>query len=312
MNNIKHITDNVGEGGTLTHDTTSQAESSPENQDVTESNGKHNKIYCVDAETFLYGLEPGSIDLIVTSPPYDDLRLYNGYKFNFYEIAQGIWYATKQGGVVVWIVNDQTINGSESCTSARQKLYFKEIGFNIHDTMIYQKNGCSYPSQNRYYQIFEYMFILSKGSPKTVNLLRDRKNRWHGKKWSKKRSRRSRNGELKESAWTGSQSNEYGVRFNIWKYFTGHGYQDSDGLSKKHPASFPEQLAVDHILSWSNPGDMVCDPLMGSGTTAVAAILTGRDYIGCDVSEEYCNLAVERIRKAKEQMNFFGKTYTGN
>jgi site-specific DNA-methyltransferase (adenine-specific) len=238
------------------------------------------------------------VDLTVTSPPYDDLRSYNGFDFNFEAIADELYRVTKQGGVVVWVVGDSTIDGSESGSSFRQALYFKEVGFVLHDTMIYMKNGPSYPSKDKYYQIFEYMFVLSKGRPKTFNPIKDRKNRWHGQKWSKIRTRRDREGNLKVQEWYKDEGEQYGVRFNIWQYNVGHGYQ-GDKFCYEHPASFPEALAKDHILSWSNPGDLVLDPMCGSGTTLKMAKEAGRHWIGIDVSEDYVNLSHKRLEAAQ-------------
>lgn len=253
---------------------------------------------------------PGeSIDLVVTSPPYDDMgadlipgrqnkiREYDGYEWDFVGLAAELWRVIKPGGVVVWVVNDPSVDGGESLASARQKIYFSDLGFRIHDTMIYQKAGPAHPSRNRYYQVFEYVFVLSKGEPKTYNPIADRKNKWFGEKWSKIRSRRKANGELKTDTWNSNEGGEYGVRFNIWKYAVGYGYHGDD-LAHEHPASFPEALAQDHILSWSNPGDLVLDPFMGSGTVAKMAIQTGRTFIGFEISEKYTKLANRRVHGA--------------
>ena len=192
---------------------------------------------------------------------------------------------------MVWVVGDATVKGSETGTSFRQALYFKEIGFNLHDTMIYEKNGSSYPEQTRYYQIFEYMFILSKGRPKTINLLRDRKNKWNGS-WGK-RSTRNKDGTMAIRERVLYQ--EFGVRYNVWKYNTGHGFSTKDKIAYKHPAIFPDKLAEDHILSWSDKEDLVYDPLMGSGTTAKMAILNNRNFIGSEISFDYWYDSMERI-----------------
>lgn len=178
----------------------------------------------------------------------------------------------------MWIVGDETKNGSESGTSFRQALYFKEIGFNLHDTMIYEKNSPAYPSHKkspRYTQIFEYMFVFSKGKIKTSNLICDKKNKWAGYK--------DFSGKLKNPV------PDYSPRNNIWRYVT------SFGNKYKHPAPFPEKLAEDHILSWSNDGDLVFDPFVGSGTTAKMAKLLGRNYLGFDSSQDYVNMAEKRI-----------------
>lgn len=256
-----------------------------------------NKIICGDCLEVMKGMPDKCIDLTVTSPPYDDLRNYQGYKFNFKSIAKQLFRVTKQGGVIAWIVGDATKNGSESGSSFKQALYFKDIGFNLHDTMIYEKNGPPYPAKNTYYQIFEYMFILSKGRPKTFNPIKDRKNRWAGQKWSPKRTRRTKEGELKEGPWYIHQDSKYGVRFNIWRYHTGAGYSTKDEIAFNHPATFPEKLAEDHIISWSNEGDVVLDPMCGSGTTCKMAKFTKRYFIDIEISPKYCKIDKERLRQ---------------
>jgi DNA modification methylase len=222
----------------------------------------------------------------VTSPPYDNLRTYDGYKsFDFPTIANQLFRVTKPGGVVVWVVGDATINGSETGTSFRQALYFMECGFRLHDTMIYNKNGPSHPESERYHQLFEYMFIFSNGSPKTFNPLKDRKNNWPAS-WGKQSQRQS-DGTLITTQKTILK--DYGMRFNVWTYNIGHGYGTSDDIAYKHPATYPEALARDHILSWSSPGDIILDPFAGSGTTLKLAKMLERNYIGIELSADYVN-----------------------
>ena len=232
------------------------------------------------------------VDLTVTSPPYDNLREYNGYSFDFESIAKELFRVTKQGGVVVWVVGDATIKGSETGTSFRQALFFKECGFNLHDTMIYEKSGFSNPSTNRCHQVFEYMFVLSKGNPKTFNKIFDRKNKYSAGGGA---SYRKKDGEIVKTG-RAKKRNQQGQRYNIWRYATGGGHMNTDGY--KHPAQFPEQLANDHIISWSNEGDLVYDPFMGSGTTAKMAILNKRNWIGSEISDEYCKIIERRITTA--------------
>lgn len=232
------------------------------------------------------------IDLTVTSPPYDNLRDYNGYLFDFESVAKELYRITKKGGVVVWVVGDSVVKGSETMTSFKQALYFREIGFNLHDTMIYQKTGIPFPSSTRYLQCFEYMFVFSKGKPKTTNLLADRPNATAGQ------TRKSRKYRTKDGSFVrGSEKpiKEYGTRLNIWKYQTGQYKSTKDLEAFKHPAIFPESLAEDHILTWSNEGDVVLDCFMGSGTTGKMAILNNRKFIGIEISKEYCEIAKRRI-----------------
>lgn len=250
-----------------------------------------NKIYNMDCVEGLRRLKNCSVDLTVTSPPYDDLRKYKGFSFDFENVAKELYRVTKEGGVVVWIVGDATKDGNETATSFKQALYFKEIGFNLLDTMIYEKNGCGACGSNKcYIQNFEYMFVFTKGKIKTFNLIYDRENKIVGKQtvntnrniFTADNGRKYRDIETKK----------FGRRFNIWKYNQTSGHDD---YSKKHPAPFPEDLVKDHILSWSNELDVVLDPFMGSGTTAKMAILTNRNYIGFELSKEYCDIANKRI-----------------
>lgn len=258
-------------------------------------------LYLGDCLEILPQLEAGSVDLTVTSPPYGNLRDYKGFTFVFQSVANELLRATKPGGIVVWIVGDQMIDGSESCESFRQAIYFTSIGFKLHDTMIYMKAGPAYPSQNRYYQVFEYMFIFSNGYPSTYNPIKDRENRWFGQKWSKIRTRREKDGSLKSQTWYAEEGEKMGVRFNIWQYANGYG-NHGDDFAHEHPASFPEALAEDHILSWSNPGDLVLDPMMGSSTTCKMALANGRRTIGIDISPEYFEISKRRIQQAQLQI----------
>ena len=143
-------------------------------------------------------------------------------------------------------------------------LFFKEVGFNLFDTMIYTKKPRNAVGNNKtHWQTFEYMFIFSKGTPKTINLIKDRKNieSRNGDNGTK----RLRNGKLKNIS--RKDYDEYGRRTNVWEYEVGKGHSSTDIIAFEHPAIFPEKLAYDHIFSWSNPKDIVYDPFLGSGTT---------------------------------------------
>ena len=247
---------------------------------------------------------PGkSIDLTVTSPPYDNLRTYNGiidqWCFEkFQAIAVELYRITKDGGVVVWVVADATINGSETGTSFRQALYFKECGFNLHDTMIWAKPSFTAVGTlaTRYASTFEYMFVFSKGKPKTFNPIKDRKNIHAGKK--KHGTIRQKNGDTLPVSSVGKLYAEYGQRFNVWNMAP-----EQSNTKRCHPAQFPEHLAHDHIISWSNPCDTILDPFMGSGTTGVACVNTGRSFIGMELDEGYFEIAKKRIEEAQKAVN---------
>lgn len=257
---------------------------------------KQGMIMLGDCLNIMRQMNDECIDLTVTSPPYDNLRKYNGYCFDFENVAKELYRITKDGGVVVWVVGDATIKGSETGTSFRQALYFMDCGFNLHDTMIYNKTGLPM-NHNRYEQEFEYMFILAKGKPKTFNPIRI-PCLYPEKETARKNSKYSETNEIMRKARSGKQRKPVGkdkIKGNIWKYATGKNHSTKDDIAFNHPAIFPEQLALDHIISWSNPGDVVFDPFMGSGTTAKMAMLNGRKFIGCEISEEYCNIIKERL-----------------
>ena len=258
---------------------------------------EHGMLFNMDCVECMKQIEDNTIDLTVTSPPYDDLRKYNGYSFDFENTSKELYRITKDGGVVVWIVNDSTVKGSESGTSFRQALYFKEVGFNLWDTMIWRKTN-PIPNdtrQNRYIQAFEYMFVLSKGKPKTCNYLKEKSK--CGGKVTNNTSQIKANGDSRtdrKEARKGMIVNEYKILTNIWDCSSVHKNEKT-----KHPAQFPEKLAQDHILSWSNKGDIVFDPFMGSGTTAKMAELNNRKWIGCELSEEYCWIIKERLENTE-------------
>lgn len=249
-----------------------------------------NKIYNMDCLDGLRNTPDNFVDLTITSPPYDNLRDYNGYSFDFENIAKELYRVTKDGGVIVWIVADATVDGNETGTSFRQALYFKEIGFKLHDTMIWHKGGFSAVGalKTRYGPVFEYMFIFTKGKIKTFNPIKDRENK-HKNKFVKK-TKRLPDGTTK----VGKPyiSSEYGQRFNVWEMSP----QRQKG-KEAHPAPFPEKLVRDHILSWSNEGDLILDPFIGSGTTAKVALLNDRNYVGFEISSEYCDMTNKRIEE---------------
>lgn len=226
-----------------------------------------------------------SIDLVVTSPPYDDLRTYGGHSWDFYGVAWNLKRLLKPGGVIVWVVNDQTKDGSETGSSMRQALHFQSIGLRLHDTMIWNQGESSMPGVHRYDDSMEFMFVLSNGKPKAFNAIKDKKNKHAGKSNGSGIKRKAgREEECKR--WEGTYA-EFGSRYNIWELPGERG--------SNHPAPFPEALARDHILSWSNEGDVVLDPFSGSGTTAKMAKHNGRRFIGIEVNPEYVEISQQRL-----------------
>ncbi len=264
------------------------------------------KLYCgnnVDISKLLPG---DSIDLTVTSPPYDNLRDYKGYDFDFEGIANELWRITKQGGVVVWVVGDATIDGSETGTSFKQALRFMEIGFNLHDTMIYEKFAPFHDVKTsmRYRPSFEYMFIFVKSKINKFNPIIDVKNSVSGYV-NFSGGFRKNDGSIRKTERDNVLVEKHRVRGNIWEYKAGYMKTTNDKIAYQHPATFPEQLVADHIISWSNESDLVFDPFFGSGTVGKICEKLGRRYIGIEISEEYCEIAKKRIEIVANQQNLF-------
>jgi DNA modification methylase len=261
-----------------------------------------NKVYNMDCLEGIKGIKDKSIDLTVTSPPYDNLRTYNNsleWSFEIFQsIAKELYRVTKDGGVVVWVVGDATIKGSETGTSFKQALYFKEIGFNLHDTMICKKENYVPLTHNRYEQCFEYMFILSKGKPKTFNPITiPCKHAGRIEKYGlERRQNHGANHAMRlYKQTTFKPTNASKIKQNIFSYTVGD-------VKTGHPAPFPEQLAADHIKSWSNEGDTILEPFAGSGTAIKQAILLNRNYIGFEKEEKYYQIIQERIKKHTQQL----------
>lgn len=262
-----------------------------------------------DSINELAKIESESIDLTVTSPPYDDLRVYGGCSWDmgkFIRLATELYRVTKDGGIVVWVVGDQTKDGTESGSSFMQALRFKEIGFRLHDTMIYHKNAMPM-NHDRYEQEFEYMFVLSKGKPKTFNPIKipckypENPNARQDSYFSltDEKMRKARSGKKRKPVKTEK------IKGNVWYFTTGKNHSTKYVEAFKHPAIFPEALVRDHITSWSNKGDMVLDPFMGSGTTGVEALKLGRNFIGIDINPEYVELSRKRIDHELAQTSLF-------
>ena len=262
---------------------------------------KNIKLIYGDCVKVLSTMPAGCVDLIVTSPPYDNLRTYEGLcvwnEKTWKKVIESMASVVAIGGAVVWVVNDATIKGSETGSSFKQALYFKECGFLLHDTMIWNKGTAVYQHKNRYINCFEYMFIFSnKEKPKTANLIKDKKNKWAGK--TVHGNERDRDGSLKVKSGNGRIFKEYGSRLNIWPMPPAQSNTERKRAGN-HPAIFPERLAADHIKTWSKEGDIVMDPFMGSGTTGVACVELNRKFIGIEKVEKYFKVAKKRIEVAE-------------
>ena len=262
-----------------------------------------NKIYHGNSAEVMLKLPKESVDLIVTSPPYDNLKNYEGYSFDIQQIVKGIDYVLKDGGVVVWIVADETIRGSETCTSFRQAIQFVEQGFNLHDTMIwYKPNTFNFGSNKCYRQSFEYMFVFSKGVPATINLIKDVPTKSAGQEFHGYRRHPDREMEKTRKFIV----DDYKRRDNVWTVQIGQ-------ERSEHPAIFPEALARDHIITWSNKNDIVLDPMCGAGTTCKMAKELGRKFIGIDISKKYCDIAQRRVNSTlmKTTLDEYNKALRG-
>ena len=255
-----------------------------------------NRLVVGDCVEVVAGFPEDCIDLTVTSPPYDKLRNYEGYDFDAERVAQALLEVTKPGGVVVWVVGEH-INGGRSMSSFEQALIFRDVGFTVHDVMIYQKKNTPFTRSNAYTNAWEFMFVFSKGGPAKT---------FHPLKVPTVRSgeellthNKLPDGINKKKM---GRLNEEKTRTNIWLYAVGLGGTTRDRIAFQHPAVFPEKLAADHILSWSNPGDLVLDPMCGSGTTCKMAMLNNRQYIGIDISETYIQICEERLKTAQGRL----------
>lgn len=256
-----------------------------------------NRIHLGDCVEGMRGLPDGCIPLTVTSPPYDNLRRYGGHTFDFEATARELWRVTAPGGVVAWVVQEQVIAGEESGTSSEQRLGFRAAGFRLYSTLVLVRNSFRFSYRNRYPQVAHYAFVVSKGAPRTVNLLRDRKNSTAGGR--SKKSYRTPDGELVTRRLPGVFTPPYGVRGNVWGFEAGGGKSTRDAYTVDHPAIMPELLADELIRSWSRQGDLVFDPFAGTGTTAKMAMLNNRRYLGFEAHERYFGIAQRRLADAR-------------
>lgn len=265
-----------------------------------------NFFHIGDSIEFMKDMPANFVDCVITSPPYDALRDYKGFNFNCEKMAVALYRVMKTGGVIVWVVGDAVKKGNKTLTSFKQALTFQEAGFNCHDVMIYKKKNTPFMRSNAYTNCFEYMFVFSKGSPKTFNPLKEPTVRngfemlVHNKKPDGVNKKILK--ELKKEK----------TKNNIWEYAVGLGGSTNDKIAFQHPAIFPEKLAQDHILSWTNEDDLIFDPMCGSGTTCKMAYLLRRNFIGCDISAEYIKIAEKRINQIKQQNFLLDMPKTAN
>ena len=257
-----------------------------------------NEIYNTNCVEGMKKMQKNYIDLVVTSPPYDDLRNYDGYSFNYEEIAEELYRVVKKGGIVIWVVGDRTKKGNKTLTSFKHALYFQKVGFNVHDVMIYKKKNTPFMRSNAYTNSFEYMFVFSKGKPKTFNPLKVPTVRSGLEKLVSNKKADGVNNKVM------GKLNKEKTRINIWEYAVGLGGSTNDRFAFEHTAIFPEKLAHEHILSWSNENDLVFDPMCGSGTVCKMARLNNRNFIGMDISAKYTDLSKRRVALLDQKLKF--------
>ena len=246
-----------------------------------------------DCAAVLPGLPPA--DLILTSPPYDGMREYGGYNgaFDFGAIAAACVANLAPGGVLVWVVGDQIIDGGESGTSFRQALGFKALGLTLHQTLFFEAAHYRPIDKSRALRGVQYMFVFAKGSPMVANIPIDRPNVKAGMRVTRSYAPgKSLNGSRNPASDRVKRIADFGRRGPIWRYAT------ECGSDMGHPAAFPYALASDHIVCWTNPGDLVIDPMVGSGTTLRAAADLGRRAIGIEINPEYCDLIRRRLAQS--------------
>jgi site-specific DNA-methyltransferase (adenine-specific) len=258
-----------------------------------------NIVYNEDCLATMKRMDDNSIDMVVTSPPYGSLRSYNGFSFDFENISKELYRVLKPGGVLFWVVGVETVKGSRSLETQKQAIYFVEnCGFTFYDHLIYEKSSFSFPIKNKYYPVWENIYVMSKGKIATFNPITDREVKYTQSRG--KATQRQVGGELLDTGRGIIKYNKTSRRFNIWRYSTGYGNSTRDKEAYEHPAIYPEKLAQDAILSWSNPQDVIYDPFMGSGTTAKSCLLLDRNYIGSEISKKYIDIIEKRLSKTQK------------
>jgi site-specific DNA-methyltransferase (adenine-specific) len=254
-------------------------------------------LYLADCRDVLPTLS--GINGAITSPPYENLRAYGSAPpCDTFAVIREIAAVLGMGGVCMWNVADQVVNGGESGTSFKQALHAMDCGLRLHDTMIYCKEGVTFPDSNRYHPAFEYMFVFSKGVPRHFNGIADWRNKWGGSPMHG--TDRQPSGDVTPINGIGRPVLSYGLRRNWWPLANAY-----TGETKGHPAPMPYEMAAGHVLTWTAPGDTVLDPFMGSGTTGIACARLGRRFVGIEIEPRYFDLACRRIERAERQPDLF-------
>ena len=254
-----------------------------------------NSIICGDSAEVLKNFPDNSIDMVVTSPPYDGLRDYNGFSLDLHKIGKEIYRVLKDGGIAVMVIQDATKDFAKSLTSFRTIVdWCDNVGFRLFETVIYHKNGTEGAWWKQRFRVdHEYMPIFMKGKkPQYFNKEPLKIPSKHGGKVMSGSGNRRTDGTLSETV--RRPINTMKCRGTVWDYLMAG---DKNPLKRKHPAVFPDKIPYDCIQCFCPEGGLVLDPFIGCGSTAVMAKVLGRNYIGIDISREYCDLAEERIEK---------------
>ena len=267
---------------------------------------KLGNVYCVDCVEGMKAIPDGSVDLVVTSPPYDRTRDYNGFSFDLHATGEQIFRILRDGGVAAVVIQDQTKNFGKSLTSFRTVVdWCDNIGFKLFECVIYRKHGTEGAWWTQRFRVdHEYMPIFVKGHrPKYFNKDPLKIPSKHGGKTMTGSGNRQTNGRTTQTIRRAINLTK--CRGTVWEYLMAG---DKNPVKRKHPAPFPDKIPLDFIQCFCQPDGIVLDPFMGSGSTAVSAKKLGRHFLGFDISSEYCKIAETRLNNTDFNLPLFPKT----
>lgn len=261
------------------------------------------KVHCMECVEGMEMLPDDCVDLVVTSPPYDAVRKYNGFAFDLHQTGAQIHRVLKDGGIAAMVIQDQTKDFGKSLTSFRTIIdWCDSFGFKLFECVIYRKNGSEGAWWKHRFRVdHEYIPLFLKGDrPAYFDKQPLRVPSKHGGKVmsgsGNRRTDGATNGTVRR------EINATKCRGTIWNYLMAG---DKNPLKRKHPAVFPDAIPSDLIQCFCPPGGIVLDPFIGSGSTAVQALKHERHFIGFDISQEYCDLCNQRLEKDVETATLF-------
>lgn len=238
-------------------------------------------------------LASDSVDLVLFSPPYDGVRDYRGnWTLDLPALGSELLRVVKDGGFAVMVIADGTKNQRKSMTTFRTAVAWEDAGWSLFESVIYSRDGR--PGAwwaTRFRVDHEHILMFYKGKrPRPVTHHDGLRvpSKHAGKKWTG--TQRLTDGTLVKTSATVAADK---CRGTIWHYATSN--SEGNRTKAKHPATFPDALARDVILALSAPGDVVYDPMMGSGTSVVIAAQEGRRWLGNDFFAEYVEIAQQRL-----------------